>query len=173
MFDQVMADDNGECFLLTVYTYYLGFSHILYTWCLGTKRTLDFFANKLLQFRNTVILTAVDEGNMTCYDAYVSDTAERSGVKQIDDWLCPAPYRQTGTSTRRRSGLPATAAVDRLATGQRHRSTTGDKVKNGVGERDDENDDGLTIDLLLITLGVLLALLIVVGLASYCRAVRS
>jgi len=100
-------------------------------------------------------------------------TEERSGVKQIDDWLCPTPYRQTGTSTRRRSGLPGTAAVDRLATGQRHRSSADVDTKSGVqGRDDDENEDGLTIDLLLMTLGVLLTLLIVVGLASYCRAVR-
>jgi len=97
--------------------------------------------------------------------------AERSNAKQIDDWLCPTPYRQTSTSTRRRSGLPATAAVDGLATGQRHRSAADDEVKNGAEESSD--DDGLTIDLLLMTLGVLLALLVVVGLASYCRAVRS
>ena len=98
---------------------------------------------------------------------------ERSGAKQIDDWLCPSPQRHTGTSTRRRSGLPATAAVDRLATGQKHRSTTGVQAKDGAEGRSDDENDGLTIDLLLMTLGVLLALLLVVGLASYCRAVRS
>ena len=97
-------------------------------------------------------------------------TAERSGAKQVDDWLCPTPYPQTPTSTRRRSG---TAAVDRPATGQRHRSTA-DEVTSAVDRLSDGDDvDSLTMDLLLITLGVLLALLIVVGLASYCRAVRS
>ena len=103
----------------------------------------------------------------------MSVAAERSGAKQIDDWLCPTPQRQTGTSTRRRSGLPATAAVDRLATGQRHRSTADNQAKDGADGRADDENDGLTIDLLLMTLGILLALLLVVGLASYCRAVRS
>jgi len=108
------------------------------------------------------------------YDACVWAIAERSGAKQIDDWLCPTPERQTATSTRRRSGLLATAAGDRPATGQRHRSTEDDKVSGGdEGPGSADELDGLTIDLLLMTLGVLLTLLLVVGLASYCRAVRT
>ena len=102
-----------------------------------------------------------------------AETAERSGARQIDDWLCPTPYRQTATSTRRRSGLLATAAVDRTVAGQRHRSTADVGVSGGGVDPADDDDDGLTIDLLLLTLGVLLVLLLVVGLASYCRAVRS
>ena len=95
-------------------------------------------------------------------------TAERNGARQVDDWLCPSQNPQTTTSTRRRSG---TAAVDRLSTGQRHRSTD-DQVTSGA-LADHDRVDGLTMHLLLITLGVLLVLLIVVGFASYCRAVRS
>jgi len=99
-------------------------------------------------------------------------TAERSGAKQVDDWLCPTPYSQTTTSTRRRSG---TAAVDRPSTGQRHRSTV-DQVTGAAaaeGQADGDEVDGLTMNLLLITISVLLVLLVVVGLASYCRAVHS
>ena len=121
--------------------------------------------------------------------------AKRSGAKQVDDWLCPTPYSQTTTSTRRRSG---TAAVDRPSTGQRHRSTV-DQVRGGgtgagvqstgqrhrstddqvtgaaaaEGQADGDEVDGLTMNLLLITISVLLVLLVVVGLASYCRAVHS
>ena len=93
-----------------------------------------------------------------------------NGAKQVDDWLCPTSYPQTTTSTRRRSG---TAAVDRLSTGQRHRSTDDEVTSGADGLANNDHVDGLTMDLLLITLGVLLALLIVVGFASYCRAVRS
>jgi len=101
----------------------------------------------------------------------IESSAERSNVKQVDDWLCPTPHVQTSaTSTRRRSGSPAAGAVDRQTTGQRHRSA--DRT-TGREDPHSDDDEGLTVDLLLVTLGVLLALLIVVGLASYCRAVRS
>jgi len=99
------------------------------------------------------------------------DAANKSGVKHVDDWLCPPRDRLLPSDTLTdKEGRGITASPPA-------RSPLSRKIKD-TDKADFEGDiDGvggqLAINLLLITIGCLMLLLVVVGLISYCRAVSS
>jgi hypothetical protein len=123
--------------------------------------------------------------NVPRHDSVVSQlsvTANKTGVKPVDDWQCPARDRpQVADSTSDGDGRPLTqwspSHVHGAAAGSSllRRIKDTDKADADFDAADDADGVGghLAVQLLLITLGCLAVMLIVVGLVSYCRAVGS
>jgi len=112
-----------------------------------------------------------------CCDMHLAD---KTGSKAVDDWLCPSSKVTLSTSrldtgSNVRSHViynrkpPLDAAMSDDAASLTRTFTANRKLRQDLLH----TDHVLLVRYILVTFGCLLAILIVIGLVSYCTAVNS